>query len=193
MKNDKKYFHPNGIQMVSLQSALFPWFTYDRKLPDINSFVPAWQDEESIYGKPLLEEKEDGIVKQILPNENLFVSAYFNSEFQFSASDHYTLFIPMDTSTIEQSLEVFSTTGQSYQDRVIREETKIIIENVLKRHMVAYKVFPSQVEFNNITLETKQGILFINQDGFLNESDNQILKYISLPHATLFFISKEIQ
>lgn len=179
--------------MVSLQSSLFPWFTFDRELPETNKFIPAWYDKESSYEVPNLEKKQDEKVKKELSKNNLFVSAYFHSEFQFSSDDNYSLFIPLDCSIIQLTLDTFSSLGKSYQDRLIREEAKIMIEEILKSHMVEYKIYPSQIQERDCTIETKHGILFINKDGYLNKTDNQILKYMEFPHASLFFISREIQ
>jgi hypothetical protein len=181
--------------MASYQQSIFPWYTVDRKLPSIDEFVPAYieDEEESSYERysQFRKEEPDSSLKIILePYWNTFLSCYFASNIQFSSTDRYSLFIPMNCSPLTEAVSIFESNGKSSMDRALRTEAQSTIENILKNHMVGYKVYASQLEYQDLTIETLGGIIFLDKDGNLNQTDNKIVHYIELERVVLYFISQ---
>jgi hypothetical protein len=181
--------------MASTQQSIFPWYTFDREEPSVSQYVPANYKGESSYEIPLKETYPiDQDVVDVIKNvvSNMFVETYQLCSFAYSSHDSYTLFVPLTCKQLTRAIEQWNRPGFSFQDRVMRTEAYTVMENIVKQHMVSYRIEPSQLEHRDTTIESLGEIFFVNKEGYINQTDNKIEKFITFKHATVFFCTREI-
>lgn len=183
--------------MVSLQSESNPWFHYDFDMPPEEEYVsafdrtlrPSYDDDLELIppnqGDPLVEETLQTLVK------NAFVEAYVSSPLRCSSNQSYTLFVPIQSPEMDKSLELMMTPGKSFEDRQNRVQGKAWQEKLLLRHMCPYRILPEELQGQDVHITTKWGEFDINAYGWITP-DIQIVKYVLMPHASLYFITSEI-
>ncbi len=178
-----------------MQQSIFPWYTFDREEPFISQYVPANYKGESSYEIQLketypIDQDVVDVIKNIVSNP--FVETYQICSFAYSSIDSYTLFVPFSCKQLTRAIEQWNRPGFSFQDRVLRTEAYAVIENILKQHMVSYRIDPSQLQHRDTTIESLGEIFFVNKEGYINKTDNKIEKFITFKHATVFFCTREI-
>lgn len=183
--------------MVSLQSESTPWFHYQRTLPKEGDYIPTYTPTEYPsyeYDMQLIKKTDgDPLVEETILTylQNEFVFSYLTSDLRYSSADRYTLFLPINCLGMEDNISKISTTGFSFEDRQIRVEGKANRDRLLKQHMVPFRILPEQLKEKEVHILTKEGFFDVNEYGWITSS-NQVVKFIEFPHATIFFITEEI-
>lgn len=182
--------------MVSLQAESTPWFHYNKPLPDNNDYVPHYsittcpsyecnmQLRSHSQGDPEMEYE----IQRYL--QNSFVVEYCTSLFRYKQGESYTLFLPIESSLMDECQTILHTPGYSFDDRVLHTEATTIRDNLLQHHMCSYQLLPDQLQGKENRIETKRGY-FIQSNGHITP-DSKIEYWIVFPRVTLFFITKEI-
>lgn len=187
--------------MTSIQAPTTAWMAYAEEtvLPPATRYVGPYRSARPSYTDDLtsLDPKEpDQLLIQTLEAfTSPFLYAYYSFDRAFGADDHYTLFFPMNSQTIESLLQVKqnSELGFSYKDRKFRTESKSRLEEILMNHMVPVKINPRQIEYRNTRVSALNGsTIHIDSYGQINEGRSSIQQYITLPNSTIFFITEEI-
>jgi hypothetical protein len=182
--------------MVSLQAESTPWFHYNKELPSISEYIPPYSttvcpsyecDTQFIYdskGDPTIEYE----IQRYL--QNSFVFSYCNSPFRYEKKQSYTLFLPIDSTLLDECNVILGTIGKSFDDRVLQTETRTIRDNIIQNHMCSYQSLPEQLQGKTTRIETKGGY-FIQTNGMILP-DITIEYWIIFPRVSIFFITKEI-
>ena len=189
------FFFLTRHKMSSTQQGIFPWYTIERETPSVQEYIPVSYEQDSSYEHLALRELEYDMdvietIKKTVSND--FVKLYAAFPYMFSSTDRYTLFIPMNCDTITKAANQWNSPGNSYQDRQLRTEAYSAIERILKQHMVSYRIEPSQVIGQQVTIESNNTIFSVDE-GQINQTENKILSHLQFPNATVFFISSEIE
>lgn len=184
--------------MVSIQAESSPWFHYHPVMPSeqeyvstfIPTLVPSYEADMRMLPTSIGDtEVEEKIITYL---QNPFVAAYLTSPLRFSSSDRYTLFIPIICPQTEESLLMQFHKGKSFEDRELRVQGLAWREALLLRHMVPHRILPDQIQNQEVHIESKNGFFNVNAYGWI-DPDNMIEHYIEFPHATIFFIQREIR
>jgi hypothetical protein len=188
--------------MVSLQAANNNWLAYgnEEQLPAAQDYIGTYRMVSPSYQNELtLTESHvpDHQVLETLANyDNSFSELYQSYPKAFSATDQYTLFLPLTSSLTDTLLasQRKSSQGFSHKDKKYAVEAATQLQNLLERHMVDSVIRPNQLEYRTTRVRTRGKEVFeINQYGHINHDEtNKIVQSVSLPHATIFLIQKEI-
>jgi hypothetical protein len=187
--------------MTSIQTPTTAWMAYSEEtiLPPPSRYVGPYRAAKASYTDDLtsLDPKEPDslLIETLAAFTSPFLVAYYGFDRAFGADDHYTLFLPMNSSTIDSLLQLKqnSELGFSYKDRKYKTEAKSRIEEILMNHMVPVKINPRQIEYRNTRLSALNGTtIHMNEYGQINEGRSAIQQYITLPNSTIFFITEEI-
>lgn len=182
--------------MVSLQAESTPWFHYNKELPSITEYIPPYStticpsyecDTQLIYeskGDPYIEYE----IQRYL--QNSFVFAYCNAPFRYEKGQSYTLFLPIESTLIDECNSILGRIGKSFNDRVVDTETRTIRDNIIQQHMCSYQLLPEQLQGKTTRIETKKG--YIIQTNGMILPDIKIEYWIIFPRVSIFFITKEI-
>jgi hypothetical protein len=158
--------------MVSLQAQNTFWSYY----PEIEETQEYQKDQyikKQYQSAPFyrdiyrITQKEIDYDPITFPFSNEFTNAYQRFSKRFKRFDHYTLFIPIETSM---------------------EMTNAILLN----HMVPFKIQPFQIVDHDVRIETLNGHFFYQKGYFNKNPTNQIIRYQIMDHASLFFITTQI-
>ena len=180
--------------MVSLQQDIFPWLDYDG---DIITHAMDMSDSSyssyASYSTMPMERTHtpDPILSWFDTHPNAFMDVYRRYTKSFTSGDRYTLFIPLRSTLFRYLLDL--PNWNSSQDRWERVHMQNEMENILRRHMVAYRIDPSLLRNQDAQVETLLGDhMEIDKHGVVDkDATNRISHCIEYPHATFFFITHE--
>ena len=184
--------------MSSIQGPTTAWMAYSDAtiLPPTSIYVGPYRlTEESSYEKPEVKQPDRQLAEMLKEYSSPFLEAYLSSPKAFSEDDYYTLFLPLDCSVIEGLIDVQENAAQgySYKDRKFKAEATTRINDILMNHMVNVKINPQQIQYRNTKITPiNENVIRINEQGEINDGESIVQKYITLPNAVVYFISKEI-
>lgn len=182
--------------MVSLQSESTPWFHYKQHLPSEDDYVstyeqtkcPSYECDTQLLIKPIGDSIVENDIQCYL--QNLFVYEYIHSSLR--GSTNYTLFLPIQCDRMIQAIEKCMTPGESWEDREKRTEGYAERDQLIRMHICPYQIYPEQLQEQDTRITTNGGTFMINSFGWI--TPNNMIRYVkSYSHATVFFITSEIE
>ena len=187
------YKHSVSIaKMVSMQQDIFPWLDYEADIithiMDV-SHDPLYSSYDTYIPVPRTH-TPDPILAWFDIHPNAFMDVYTRYTKSFKATERYTLFIPLKSTLFRYIIEF--PRGHSSQDRWARVHIQNEMEEILRRHMVAYRVDPSLLKNQDVQIETLADHTEIDKSGMVDKDPtNHISHCMEYPHATFFFITHE--
>jgi len=182
--------------MVSLQSESTPWFHYKQHLPSEDEYVstyeqttcPSYECDTQLLIKPIGDSSVELDIQRYLQNQ--FVYEYIHSPLR--GSTNYTLFLPIQCDRMIQAIQKWCTIGESWEDRERRAEGYSERDQLIRMHVCPYQIYPDQLQGQDTRITTNGGKFMINSFGWI--TPNNMIRYVkTYPHATVFFITSEIE
>jgi len=182
--------------MVSLQSGLFPWFDYELSLPSTDLYIPPYVSGLSSYIHdlrlaPIVYDDPD-IMTALFNASRAFAYAYYIHPKMFSKTSRYSLFVPLNSPFIQEAFNAAVQPGFGAADKLGRIASRSALERITSYHMINYRIEPEPFLKSESTVESLGGIFFVHY-GIVNKDPSNKIEYVmTFPHATLFFITREI-
>ena len=183
--------------MVSLQQESL-WYHYEPLKPPVSLYVPTYADAAvSSYdvsqttivtpseGDPAVEE----VLMRLLPNA--WVKAYLTFARRFAATDRYTLFIPMLCPSMHTSRHLAAKGGFAFDDRERRVAASTWTEEMLLAGMCPFRLTAEQLSDRQTTIDTLNQTMYMDEQGYINQSQAKVDTVIAFEHATIFFVTSE--
>lgn len=188
--------------MVSLQTADTAWMTFAEyeTVPPSSMYLAPYKTTTPSY--PTFEDTAVHSDAQVLDALGKYRSSFLSSYQQypkaFGPDDRYTLFVPLASPLVDDLVRVRSENedGFSHKNKKFSIEANARLERLLRRHMSPVKILPHQLEYRSTTIATLDQPISINQLGELVghgvAKGNRVESYLTFPHATVFFITHEL-
>jgi hypothetical protein len=183
--------------MVSLQTADSAWmaFAEHELVPHASEYIAPYKTSAPSY--PTFSEPVSTTDLRVLDvlaqHPTSFASAYRTYARAFGPDERYTLFVPLSSPRVDALLRMRAENeGFSHKNAKLRAEADLQLEHLLRRHMVPVRILPAQLEYRNTTVATHDAPVNINARGELG-AGNRVESYLVMPHATLFFITRELE
>jgi hypothetical protein len=182
--------------MVSLQSESTPWFHYNQPLPSKDEYVstysqtacPSYECDTQLITQPTGDSSVEQDIQRYLHNQ--FVYEYINSSLR--GCTNYTLFLPIQCDRMIHAVQKCMTPGESWDDRERRAEGYSERDQLIRMHICPYQIYPVQLQEQDTRITTHGGKFMINSFGWIT-STNMVRYVKTYPHATVFFITSEIE
>lgn len=178
--------------MVSLQAESSFWFHYEPDYPSSDDYISVDKPSVSSYPSYMIKNSTgDFIVENTLLTyaPNSFTRAYISYPKRFSDTDHYTLFVPLQSPHMDNAIDMINTPGFSFTSKERRVYGQSQMEELLLQSMCPFRIHPFQLRGRQTSVDTffQPNTFFIDIYGNINKT-HRIMSYIEFPHATIFFI-----
>ncbi len=180
--------------MVSLQAESSFWLHYEPEYPSSDDYISVDKPSVSSYPFSMIQNSTgDLTVENIMLTyaPNSFTHAYISYPKRFSDTDHYTLFVPLQSKHMDTALDMINTPGFSFKTKERRAYGQTQMEELLLQSMCPFRIHPFQLIGRQTSIDTlfQPNTFYIDIYGNINKTSRHIVSYIEFPHATIFFIN----